>query len=82
VIVLDSVGGARGNESPSSGRDRDAVVGAQARLMSAGCASSGVHFEGEHRSLIFTNQIREKIGVMFGQSRDDAGGKALNSTRA
>ena len=76
VIVIDSVA-ALVTKSELEGEIGDAVVGAQARLMSR-------PFENSHRFIsrartvcIFTNQIREKIGVMFGNPETTPGGKAL-----
>jgi len=55
----------------------DAVVGAQARLMSAALRKLTSFISKARTCCIFTNQIREKIGVMFGNPETTPGGKAL-----
>ena len=55
----------------------DAVVGAQARLMSNALRKLTSFISKAHTVCIFTNQIREKIGVMFGNPETTPGGKAL-----
>jgi recombination protein RecA len=55
----------------------DATVGAQARLMSAALRKLTALIAKARTTCIFTNQIREKIGVMFGNPETTPGGKAL-----
>jgi recombination protein RecA len=55
----------------------DATVGAQARLMSAALRKLTALISKARTTCIFTNQIREKIGVMFGNPETTPGGKAL-----
>ncbi len=55
----------------------DATVGAQARLMSAALRKLTSLISKARTCCIFTNQIREKIGVMFGNPETTPGGKAL-----
>jgi len=55
----------------------DAVVGSQARLMSQAMRKLTAHIARAKTICIFTNQIREKIGVMFGSPETTPGGKAL-----
>ncbi len=76
VIVLDSVA-ALVTRAELEGEIGDAVVGAQARLMSAALRKLTSLISKAHTVVIFTNQIREKIGVMFGSPETTPGGKAL-----
>ncbi|MEO6055001.1 MAG: recombinase RecA [Chthoniobacterales bacterium] len=76
VIVLDSVA-ALVTKSELEGEIGDAVVGAQARLMSAALRKLTSQIAKARTVCIFTNQIREKIGVMFGSPETTPGGKAL-----
>ena len=76
VIVLDSVA-ALVTKSELEGEIGDAVVGAQARLMSAALRKLTSLISKANTVCIFTNQIREKIGVMFGNPETTPGGKAL-----
>ena len=55
----------------------DTTVGAQARLMSAALRKLTALISKASTVVIFTNQIREKIGVMFGNPETTPGGKAL-----
>jgi recombination protein RecA len=55
----------------------DTTVGAQARLMSAALRKLTSLISKARTCCIFTNQIREKIGVMFGNPETTPGGKAL-----
>src|SRR5690606_40202012 len=52
-------------------------VGLQARLMSQALRKLTGAVNRSHTSVIFTNQIREKIGVMFGSPETTTGGRAL-----
>lgn len=76
VIVLDSVA-ALVTKTELEGEIGDAVVGAQARLMSAALRKLTSFISKANTVVIFTNQIREKIGVMFGSPETTPGGKAL-----
>jgi recombination protein RecA len=76
VIVLDSVA-ALVTRSELEGEIGDAVVGAQARLMSSALRKLTSFISKARTVCIFTNQIREKIGVMFGNPETTPGGKAL-----
>jgi recombination protein RecA len=55
----------------------DSHVGLQARLMSQALRKLTGAVNRSHTSVIFTNQIREKIGVMFGNPETTTGGRAL-----
>ncbi len=76
VIVIDSVA-ALVTKTELEGEIGDAVVGAQARLMSAALRKLTSFISKANTVVIFTNQIREKIGVMFGNPETTPGGKAL-----
>src|SRR5438046_7704113 len=55
----------------------DSFMGVQARLMSQALRKLTGAVSRSHTSLIFTNQLREKIGVMFGNPETTPGGRAL-----
>ena len=55
----------------------DAHVGLQARLMSQALRKLTGAINRSQTALIFTNQLREKIGVMFGNPETTPGGRAL-----
>jgi recombination protein RecA len=76
VIVLDSVA-ALVTKQELEGEIGDSTVGAQARLMSAAMRKLTALIAKARTCCIFTNQIREKIGVMFGSPETTPGGKAL-----
>ena len=76
VVVLDSVA-ALVTKQELEGEIGDSTVGAQARLMSAALRKLTSLISKARTTCIFTNQIREKIGVMFGNPETTPGGKAL-----
>jgi recombination protein RecA len=76
VIVLDSVA-ALVTKAELEGEIGDVTVGAQARLMSAALRKLTALISKARTCCVFTNQIREKIGVMFGNPETTPGGKAL-----
>jgi recombination protein RecA len=76
VVVLDSVA-ALVTKQELDGEIGDATVGAQARLMSAALRKLTSMISKAQTVCIFTNQIREKIGVMFGNPETTPGGRAL-----
>ncbi len=76
VIVVDSVA-ALVTRQELDGEIGDATVGAQARLMSAALRKLTALIAKARTVCIFTNQIREKVGVMFGNPETTPGGKAL-----
>jgi recombination protein RecA len=76
VIVIDSVA-ALVPRAEIEGEMGDAHVGLQARLMSQALRKLTGAISTSHCSVIFTNQLREKVGVMFGNPEVTAGGKAL-----
>jgi recombination protein RecA len=76
VIVIDSVA-ALVPRQELEGQMGDATVGAQARLMSQAMRKLTSCIHKAKTACIFTNQIREKIGVMFGNPETTPGGRAL-----
>jgi recombination protein RecA len=76
IIVLDSVA-ALVTKAELDGQMGDATVGSQARLMSQAMRRLTSVVSKTNCVCIFTNQIREKIGVMFGNPETTSGGRAL-----
>jgi recombination protein RecA len=76
VVVVDSVA-ALITKNELEGQMGDATVGAQARLMSQAMRKLTSFISKAKTICVFTNQIREKIGVMFGNPETTPGGKAL-----
>ncbi len=76
VIVIDSVA-ALVSKQELDGQMGDATVGSQARLMSQAMRRLTAVVSKTKCICIFTNQIREKIGVMFGSPETTSGGRAL-----
>ncbi len=76
VIVIDSVA-ALVPRAEIEGEMGDAHVGLQARLMSQALRKLTGSISKSKTSVIFINQIREKIGVMFGSPETTPGGRAL-----
>ncbi len=76
VVVVDSVA-ALVPRAEIEGEMGDTHVGLQARLMSQALRKLTGAVGRSNTSVIFTNQIREKIGVMFGSPETTSGGRAL-----
>ncbi len=76
VVVLDSVA-ALAPQAEIDGNMGDAHVGLQARLMSQAMRKLTSSIAQTKTLCLFTNQIREKIGVMFGNPETTPGGRAL-----
>jgi recombination protein RecA len=76
VIVIDSVA-ALTPRAEIEGEMGDSHVGLQARLMSQALRKIAGSLHRSHTSAIFINQLREKIGVMFGSPETTPGGRAL-----
>lgn len=76
VIAIDSVA-ALVPRAEIEGEMGDAVMGAQARLMSQALRKLTAAISKSKTVVIFTNQIRHKIGVMFGNPETTPGGLAL-----
>jgi recombination protein RecA len=75
-VVLDSVA-ALVPKAEIEGEMGDSFVGIQARLMSQALRKLAGVVSRSNTALIFTNQLREKIGVMFGNPEVTPGGRAL-----
>ncbi len=76
LIVVDSVA-ALTPKAEIEGQFGDAVVGLQARLMSQAMRKLNGAAGDTKTTIIFTNQIREKIGVIYGSNETRPGGRAL-----
>jgi len=76
VLVIDSVA-ALVPRAELEGEMGEAQVGLQARLMSQAMRKLTAIVSKSHTALIFINQLREKIGVMFGNPETTTGGRAL-----
>jgi recombination protein RecA len=76
VVVVDSVA-ALVPKAELDGEMGDSHVGLQARLMSQALRKLTGIVSKSQTSLVFINQIREKIGVMFGNPETTTGGRAL-----
>ena len=76
VVIIDSVA-ALVPRAEIEGEMGDSFVGLQARLMSQALRKLTGAINRSNTALIFTNQLREKIGVMFGNPETTPGGRAL-----
>lgn len=76
IVVLDSVA-ALVPKSEIEGDMGDSHVGLQARLMSQALRKIGGSVSKSNTAAVFINQIREKIGIMFGNPETTPGGRAL-----
>src|SRR5512136_2526285 len=76
IIVIDSVA-ALVPRAEIEGDMGDATMGMQARLMSQALRKLSGAIKQTNTSVIFTNQLRQKIGVMFGNPETTSGGMAL-----
>lgn len=76
VIVIDSVA-ALVPKSELEGEIGDAFIGLQARLMSQALRKLTASLSRSNTCAIFINQIREKIGVVYGNPETTTGGRAL-----
>jgi len=76
VVVIDSVA-ALVPKAEIEGEMGDSHVGLQARMMSQALRKITGAVNRSNTSVVFTNQIREKIGVMFGSPETTSGGRAL-----
>ena len=76
VIVVDSVA-ALVPQAEIEGQMGDAFVGIQARLMSQALRKLTAALSKSNTACIFINQIREKVGVMYGNPETTPGGRAL-----
>ena len=76
VVVIDSVA-ALVTRSELEGDMGDATMGVQARLMSQALRKLSGAINQTRTAVIFTNQLRQRIGVMFGNPETTTGGNAL-----
>lgn len=76
ILVIDSVA-ALTPKAEIEGEMGDSHVGLQARLMSQALRKMTGALHNSNTTAIFINQLREKIGVMFGSPETTTGGKAL-----
>lgn len=76
VIVIDSVA-ALVPQAEIEGQMGDAFVGLQARMMSQAMRKLTAALSKSNTTAIFINQIREKVGVMYGNPETTTGGRAL-----
>jgi recombination protein RecA len=76
VVIVDSVA-ALVPRAEIEGEMGDSFVGLQARLMSQALRKLTGAINRSRTALVFTNQLREKIGVMFGNPETTPGGRAL-----
>jgi recombination protein RecA len=76
ILVVDSVA-ALVPKAELEGEMGDSLPGLQARLMSQALRKLTAIVSKSHTCLVFINQIREKIGVMFGNPETTTGGRAL-----
>ena len=76
VVVLDSVA-ALVPKAEIEGEMGDSHVGLQARLMSQALRKLAGAIKHSNCVMVFTNQLREKVGIMFGNPETTSGGRAL-----
>lgn len=76
IVVIDSVA-ALVPKAEIEGEMGDSFVGTQARMMSQALRKLGGSLNKSHTAAIFINQLREKIGVMYGNPETTPGGRAL-----
>ncbi len=76
VVVVDSVA-ALVPRAELEGEMGDSHVGLQARLMSQALRKLSGAIKQSNTAVLFTNQLREKVGVMFGNPETTTGGRAL-----
>lgn len=76
IVVIDSVA-ALTPKSEIEGEMGDSKMGLQARLMSQALRKLTANINRTNTTLVFINQLREKIGVMFGNPETTTGGNAL-----
>jgi len=76
LVVIDSVA-ALVPKAEIEGEMGDVHVGLQARLMSQAMRKLTAAVSKSHATILFINQVREKIGVMFGSPLTTSGGRAL-----
>ncbi|MBR2055692.1 MAG: recombinase RecA [Mycoplasmataceae bacterium] len=76
LIIVDSVA-ALVTEAELQGDMKDQTIGSQARLMSKALRKITSNLYKNKTTIIFINQIREKVGLVFGNNETTSGGRAL-----
>jgi len=76
IVVVDSVA-ALTPRAEIEGEMGDQTVGLQARLMSRALRKLAATISKSHTTVVFVNQVRMKIGIMFGNPETTPGGRAL-----
>ncbi|MFW6047519.1 MAG: recombinase RecA [Candidatus Woesearchaeota archaeon] len=76
IIVVDSIA-ALTPKAEINGEMGDSLIGLQARLMSQALRKLAAIVSKTKTSVVFINQMREKVGVMFGSPETTPGGKAM-----
>ncbi len=76
VVIVDSVA-ALVPQAEIEGSMGDAQIGLQARLMSQALRKLTSSISKSHTAVVFTNQLREKVGILFGNPEITPGGRAL-----
>ena len=76
VVVIDSVA-ALAPRAEIEGEMGDSHVGLQARLMSQALRKLSASISKSHTAVVFVNQLREKVGIIFGNPEVTPGGRAL-----
>jgi recombination protein RecA len=77
LVVVDSTAALTPRSELEGSLEDNAVVGEQARLMSRGCRKIISACSEGNTTCCFINQVRDKIGVMYGNPETTPGGKAL-----
>jgi len=76
VVIVDSVA-ALVPQAEIEGSMGDAQIGLQARLMSQALRKLTSSISKSHTAVVFTNQLRQKVGILFGNPEITPGGRAL-----
>ncbi len=77
LIIVDSVAAMNSESELDESIEENAKIGLHARLMSRGLRRIQIPLSQSDTALIFINQLREKVGIMFGNPETTTGGKAL-----
>lgn len=77
LIILDSVAAMSCESELDESMEESAKIGLHARLMSRGLRRIQNPLSNSNTAIIFINQVREKIGIIFGNPETTTGGKAL-----
>lgn len=77
LIVIDSVAAMISESEYLTKADEQNTLGTHARMMSKGLKKIQNPLVNSHTAIVFINQLREKIGVMFGNPETTTGGRAL-----